>query len=405
MASIKLKFHRPKIAGNKGTIYYQISHEQKVRQLSSGIHIYPHQWDCKHSAISIAQCDSNNSPAISLNQRLENGIKRFTIIEQKLNKCNPKYTIDDIIAEYKCYTYQYSLSNYMENIIRQLRLHNKIRTAETYQATLRSFHKFAFETYIDGDIIIDEITNQLTEAYEAWLKSRNIVPNTISFYLRILRAVYNRAVSNGIIENRNPFRNVYTGIDKTTKRALPINTIKSILSLDLNRRPALDFARDIFMLSFYLRGMSFIDMSFLLKSDLRNNHIIYRRRKTGQQLSIEWTAEMQEIINKYPVNKSKFLLPIISHDNINERNTYLNATYNINRNLKKIGKMANIAIPLTLYVARHSWASAAKTNGIPLSIISEGMGHDSETTTQIYLASLDTDIVDRANAKILQSLK
>ena len=62
-------------------------------------------------------------------------------------------------------------------------------------------------------------------------------------------------------------------------------------------------------------------------------------------------------------------------------------------------------MPLTMYVARHSWASAAKAKGIPVSVISEGMGHDSESTTQIYLASLDTSIVDSANSIILNSLK
>lgn len=405
MVSIKVKFRSPAKTGDKGTIYYQITYKQKTRRISSGHHIYPHQWDNKRFTTLPTQCDDNNALDIPLKQRIQIGINRVNAIEQKLSSRATTFTVNDIIDEYNSYTNEYSISNYTENIILQLQLRNRIRTAETYRATLRSFQKFIFETYHFTDIIIDEMTHQMTESYEAWLKSRGIVPNTISFYLRILRALYNRAVNNGIFDNGNPFIHVYTGVDKTTKRALSISTLKQILSLDLCRRPALDFARDIFMLSFYLRGMSFIDMSFLLKSDLKNNHITYRRRKTGQELSIEWTPEMQEIIDKYPANDSRFLLPIIRHDNGNERKSYLNASYSINRNLKKIGKMANIDIPLTLYVARHSWASAAKTNGIPLSVISEGMGHDSETTTQIYLASLDADIVDRANALILQSLK
>lgn len=89
----------------------------------------------------------------------------------------------------------------------------------------------------------------------------------------------------------------------------------------------------------------------------------------------------------------------------NERSTYRNAGYNINHSLKQIAVLTGVTIPLTLYVARHSWASAAKAKGIPLSIISEGMGHDNETTTQIYLASLDTTAVDKANELIIKSLK
>lgn len=99
--------------------------------------------------------------------------------------------------------------------------------------------------------------------------------------------------------------------------------------------PALDFARDMFMMSFYLRGMSFIDMAFLRKTDLKNGYITYRRRKTGQQLIIEWTKEMQMILDKYTENKSDYLLPVIRNPDINERCTYRNIGYNINHNLKR----------------------------------------------------------------------
>lgn len=253
--------------------------------------------------------------------------------------------------------------------------------------------------------MLDCLNSKVMESYEAWHHNRGVTPNTISFYTRILRAVYNRAVEEDVIENRNPFRHVYTGIDKTTKRALPLDMIKKIKELDLSLNPSLDFARDMFMISFYLRGMSFIDMAYLKKSDLKKGYVTYRRHKTGQQLTIEWTNDMQLVLYKYPENKSDYLLPIIKSSGINERCAYRNVGYNINRGLKQISNMLSLKFRLTMYVARHSWASAAKVKGIPLSVISEGMGHDSETTTQIYLASLDTSIVDRANAVILKSLK
>ena len=161
----------------------------------------------------------------------------------------------------------------------------------------------------------------------------------------------------------------------------------------------------MFLMSFFLRGMSFVDMAFLKKTDLKNGYIIYRRRKTGQSLVIAWTKEMQVLLDKYPENSTEYLLPIIRNPDVNERSTYRNVGYNINHNLKKIAVIVGVSIPLTLYVARHSWASAAKAKGIPLSVISEGMGHDSEATTRIYLSSLDTSVVDRANSLILKSLK
>ena len=174
--------------------------------------------------------------------------------------------------------------------------------------------------------------------------------------------------------------------------------------MNLADLPALDYARDMFMISFMLRGMSFVDMAYLRKSDLSNGYIFYRRRKTGQMLTIEWTKEMQRILDKYPENSSDYLLPIIRHRGVNERSAYHNVGYNINHSLKTIGRLIGIKVPLTMYVARHSWASAAKSKGIPISVISECMGHDSETTTRIYLASLDTSVVDKANSLILKSL-
>ena len=253
--------------------------------------------------------------------------------------------------------------------------------------------------------MLDSINSEVIEEYEVWLKHNGLIPNSIGFYTRILRAVYNRAVDNEIIENRYPFRKVYTGVDKTIKRALPLSIIKAIAGLDLSMTSALDFARDMFLMSFYLRGMSFIDMAYLKKSDLQNGRVTYRRRKTGQQLIIGWEPEMQKILDKYPENKTDYLLPIITNPMTNERKTYRNKCYNINRNLKKIATMIGVSIPLTLYVARHSWASAAKSKGIPISVISEGMGHNSEVTTQIYLSSLDSSVIDRANSLIIKCLR
>ena len=327
-------------------------------------------------------------------------MERLTKIIRKLESNGLSYTADDVVDEFHRYASEYSLFNFMEGMIAKLKQNGKIRTSETYTAALNSFKKF----HNDEDIMLDCINSEVMEAYEAWHQNRGNSPNTISFYTRILRAVYHHAVEEEIIENRNPFRHVYTGVDKTVKRALPLQTIKKIKALDLSLNPTLDFARDMFMLSFMLRGMSFIDMAYLRKTDLSNGYIIYRRRKTGQQLTIEWTKDMQLILDKYPENTSDYLLPIIRNTGINERSIYRNTGYNINHNLKAIAKLLKISIPLTLYVARHSWASAAKSKGIPLSVISEGMSHDSEATTQIYLASLDTSVVDKANSLILKSL-
>lgn len=400
MASIKVKFRPSSLADHEGTVYYQIIHDRKVRQLTTDYKVFASEWDESRSMVTTTQKSKHKSFILSIRERIRWDVERLTKIDRRLNSNGLTYTADDVIDEFKRYAHEYSLFNFMESLIAKLKQNGKVRTSETYKSTLNSFKKFRQ----DKDIMLECLSSDIMEAYEAWHHKRGLAPNTISFYIRILRAVYNRAVEDDIIENRNPFRHVYTGVDKTVKRALPLAVIKKIKALDLSLTPTLDYARDMFLLSFYLRGMSFIDMAFLKKSDFKNGYITYRRRKTGQQLIIEWTKEMQIILDKYPENKSDYLFPIIRNTGTNERWVYHNIGYNINYSLKSVAKILGITIPLTMYVARHSWASAAKAKGVSLSVISEGMGHDNETTTQIYLTSLDTTIVDKANSLILKAL-
>lgn len=401
MATIKPKFRPSSVADLEGTIYYQIIHDRKVRQLLTDYRVFPYEWDERRSAVTTTQRSERKALILSIRERIRWDMERLSKIGRRLDAGGLEYSADDLIDEFNRYEHEYSLFNFMEGIIVSLKQNGKLRTSETYRSTLNSFRKFRS----DEDIMLDSITSRTMQDFEAWHRRRGVTSNTISFYTRILRAVYNRAVEDDIIEDRFPFRHVYTGVDKTVKRALPLAVIKKIKLLDLSMTPQLDYARDMFLLSFYLRGMSFIDMAFLKKTDLKGGYVTYCRRKTGQRLIIEWTKEMQLILDKYPENCTDYLLPIIRSTGINERCSYRNTGYNINYSLKQIAGMVGVAIPLTLYVARHSWASAAKAKGIPISVISEGMGHDSESTTRIYLASLDTSVVDRANSLILKSLK
>ena len=276
----------------------------------------------------------------------------------------------------------------------------KWRTAEAYRSALRSFQQFRKA----ADIPLPEIDSRLMAAYEAWLGSHGLCPNSRSFYLRILRAVYNRAVEQGLTPQRFPFKYTYTGVERTHKRAIELSTMRKIKELELRNGSTLELARDMFLFSFYTRGMAFVDMAYLRKQDLRGDTLYYRRQKTGQQMMVHWETQMQAVVDKYAVPSSPFLLPIIHTQGQDERKQYLYASHNINRSLKKIGKQLNLPAPLTMYVARHAWASIARSKNVPLSVISEGMGHDSEATTRIYLATLDAIAVDNANRLILNSI-
>ena len=394
MTSIKIKFRPSSVEGKEGCIYIQIIHNRVVRQLNTDYRIFASEWDEKSETV-MANGDRTNI-VNAIKERLTWDLARLKKVISQLETEQSRYTADDVITGYHKLTKEVSLFSFWHNAIAQLKQLGKIRTSETYTATLNSFMAFRDEQ----DVPLDGISSDMMLLYEAHLKARGVRMNTISFYMRIFRAVYNRAVEKGLTAQNNPFRHVYTGVDKTVKRAIPIKAIKEMKELDLAMNSALDFARDMFLFSFYTRGMSFVDMAYLKNSDLKNGILTYRRRKTGQELSIKWEKCMAEIIAKYPENKTGFLLPIIKEQG-DERRQYDNALHLVNYRLKELSTMLKLQRPLTMYVARHSWASAAKSKNVPLSVISEGMGHDSEATTQIYLASLETSVVDKANKMIL----
>lgn len=394
MTSIKIKFRPSSVEGKEGGIFFQIIHNRVVRQLNTDYKVFASEWDAEAECIIMNESRSNILSNIK--ERLEWDYARLKNVIKQLENDNMRFTADDVITAFHRLTKETSLFNFMHGVIAQLKQLDKVRTSETYTATLKSFMAFREEQ----DVPLDGITSDLMLLYEAYLKARDVRMNTISFYMRNLRAVYNRAVEKGLTPQNNPFRHVYTGVDKTVKRAIPIKSIKALKELYLSLKPSLDFARDMFLFSFYTRGMSFIDMAYLKKSDLKNGILTYRRRKTGQELTIKWEKCMDEIIAKYPKNETDFLLPIITKQG-NERKLYDNALHLVNYHLKDLSEMLQLQRPLTMYVARHSWASAAKAKNVPLSVISEGMGHDSEATTQIYLASLETSVVDKANKMIL----
>ena len=287
---------------------------------------------------------------------------------------------------------------FQEHILR-LKQNGSLRTAETYIAAYKKLRSFC-----NGkDLTPGDLTPELMESFQNWLKKQHLSMNTISFHMRKLRAVYNKAVEQGLTVDLHPFRHVYTGIAKTTKRAITINDLKRIKELQLDD-PMLQYARDMFLFSFYTRGMAFVDMAYLRRSDVSGNVLTYRRKKTGQLLTIRWERSMQEIAQRYPSKSGYYLLPIIHTQNGKERNQYRHVQTLINESLKTVGEMANINHKLTMYVARHSWASIARQMGVPLNVISHGMGHSNEKTTEIYLKSVDMTIVDESNHEILKEL-
>lgn len=397
MTSIKLKYRPSTIQGKEGTLFYQIIHNRTLRRISTRHHIYNDEWCTDDESIIIPNEEMpRKERLIAIRNDIQWDIKRFNGIVVN----HPNASLDELISTFEGHGNDgRGVFDYLRKQSERLKSLGRIRGSETMRCTLCSFMRF--RGFID--ISFNRIDKNVIEQYEAYLKSKGLKRNTSSFYMRILRTAYKQAVEDGLTADNRPFHKVYTGIDKTNKRAVSFDDIKRIKNLDLSDSPLLDFARNMFLFSFYARGMSFVDMAFLRKTDAENGFIYYHRRKTGQYLSIEVVPQIQAIVFKY-ASTTQYLLPLITREDGTERRQYQNQLLRINRSLKKVGEMAGLSIPLSTYVSRHSWATIARDRNVPLAVISEGLGHDNETTTQIYLDSICSTEVDKANRIVLKGL-
>ena len=381
---------------------FQLIQGRSVRRITSEYKIFAWEWDGRAGRILLPPPSSPRYAfLVSLKDELQWELDRLRRMTKESEKVTGSVNLDEITADFSpCTDTPNSVFNFIRNQIRHKRQLGKVRSAETYRSMLNSLMRFR-----NGrDLTFDMIDGGLMELYEAWMLQNGLTRNTTSFYMRILRTNYKLAVEKGLTADRHPFRHVYCGMDKTVKRSVPLEVIRKIKELDLSRKPGLDFARDMFVFSFCTRGMSFIDMAYLKKTDLGNGCLTYRRKKTGQLLTMEWTKQMQEITDKYRTNATQYLLPIITREDGTERRQYQNMMRKINRYLKDVARLAGLPIPLSMYYTRHSWATIARGKDVPLAVISEALGHDSETTTQIYLDSIKSSEVDKANRMILEGL-
>lgn len=402
MAKTKIKFRASSVGMKEGTLYYQVIHNRVARQIHTEYRLYPSEWDAARSAVVLPSSSTPQRYAylLSLQDTLEADRKKLLLVIARLDKEAQPYTSDKVVEYFREGKVLHGIIGYTLELNDRLRKIGKRCMADRFGTTINSLRN-----YLKGnDVPLEDVDGTMVLGYEQWLKERGLCRNTTSFYLRNLRTIYNHAVEEKLVVSSLPFKYVYTGIDKTAKRALPLEIIKQLKELDLSLNPHLEFARDMFLFSFYTRGMSFIDMAQLTQSNLQGGVLIYRRQKTLQQLYIKWEAPMQEIVTKYWSDDSPYLLPIATGDGSAFWKKYKNAYNRITRQLKRLGETLGLSIPLTIYVARHSWASVAKSKNVPISTISEGLGHDSEKTTRIYLSSLDTSVVDNANNLIINSL-
>ena len=307
------------------------------------------------------------------------------------------YSLDDVINKIKGKASSEYLFVYMDQIIDRLAKQEKEGNVIVYQCTKRSLQSFH-----EGDILLSEIDTQFLNRYKDFLVGKGLKANSVSVYLRTLRSVLNKAIKEGVMnEEAYPFKKFTIKSEATAKRAISKEDINKLRDLDLEEYSTLDLTRDFFMFSFYNRGMSFVDLAFLKKDNIQDDRIVYTRRKTGQKFTIKITEQSKDIITKYVSKERDYIFPIIKRPE-SEYLDYKNAARLMNKKLKKLAILAGIDAELTTYVSRHSWATIAKRSGVPTAVISEGLGHETEETTQIYLDSFENKTLDDANELIIK---
>ena len=396
MATIKVKLRPSSIVGRAGTIFYQVTHRRATQQITTNIRLQSNEWDALRESVAVSVADRS-----IIQNRIDSDTALLKRIVKDLENSGVNYSIGDIIKRYKSPECHVLVLDFMQNQIRLLRNANRLGTALNYEKTMKNFAEF-----LGGvNLPFSAMTEQLIADYNAFLVQRGMVRNSISFYMRIMRAVYNKAVRQKLVEQSHPFTEVYTGIDRTRKRAVSESVISQLYKLKLAEGIPLALARDIFIFSYCTRGMAFVDIAYLKKENIKNGVICYARRKTGQLLSVRIEPSIQRIIDRYSSALSPYVFPILtSTDTKLAYEEYQVAINNHNRLLRRLSKMLPVGCKLTSYVARHSWATAARNHNVPISVISAGMGHTSEQTTQIYLAMLENSVIDDANQGLIMSL-
>lgn len=293
-----------------------------------------------------------------------------------------------------------ALQSYAEERIRQKRGLNKMATAELYQVAVGHFLKFTD----DKKIRMEAISKTLVTDFSAYLQQRGLATNSINSYLSSLRAIYNAAWHEGLLHpERSPFEGMKLRRAPTTKRAVAVSLIYRLAETREEKEdPRREQTTDLCLFSFLACGMPFVDMAYLTQENIRGNELVYKRRKTGSQIRMEISDGMWRLIRKYrPTDdKRRFLFPILPDGG---QPTHARYKYRLalhNKELKAIGIEQGFPIRLTSYVMRHSWASAALANEVPVAVISQALGHSSEKTTRCYLSELDISKLTDATRRV-----
>lgn len=402
MTSVKARLNRSRL-GNDGMypLVIQVIRNRKKREIYTPYRLKAAEFNPKsETAIPVNHTKNRIAKIREINDFLINIKEEFRKIEELLAS-HGNYTAEDVIRSFKTRNDFSNFFVYAFNKIDELDSAGKNGTAANYYSAVNAFERFIG----NRELPFADITQKTIEAFIDFQTQQGNSPNTVTFYVKQLRAIYNKADDEGFIHSiYNPFQKVKLKNCKTPKRAISRKEITKIVEFNSEgKHKHLELARNLFLLSLYTRGMSFVDMCYLKQENIKGNMLVYYRRKTGQFLQIKIEPALRTLLRKYSDDNSVYLLPMLRKDDSYKGYRYIQRR--LNKRIRQIGDMLGFDFPLTFYVARHSWATLAHEKGIPVSVISESMRHTSEKTTRIYLANLSHQIIDKANRTVMNYWK
>lgn len=421
MTSVKFHFRPSSKTGlQEGKLFIRIIHDRIPKSIRTPYAVFPQEWDESCQRIRLSDNDDGRLVyLLDLQERMNDDLKRIHGIIRNLDS-KASYRVQDITDAFANNADDNSLLGYAEELGRKLREEKRPRTARAYRTVVNGLIRYN----AGRNIRLIEINSMMLQNFQEDMRMKGRHFNTISFYMRNLRAIYNKAIRDRKIPQRkeNPFDRVFTGICESPRRALHIADVAKLhdFQIELERKlPATDMGvrkqrtgESLYRTLMYFifcceaRGMSFVDMIYLKKGDISENKIQYMRKKTGQILTLKITDDMQTVIEKFGCrNDSPYVFPILDPEKPDIRLQYESALRAQNKRLNRIGKMLSLSVPLTTHVARHTWATLAKWNNVEMSKISEGLGHNNIKTTIRYLASFEESVLDQVSEQIASLIK
>lgn len=400
MATVKavLNKDREKKCGGYSLVI-QVIHKRAKRVVYSPYVLHEEEFDVQHQrAIRVFGSSLSYKQIKDINTYIVRRKREIEAVIEMVSLHNKNFVVQDILGSYRHNQKHKYLTTYIEHLIEQKERLGKMGMARAFRSTLRSLRKFM----VNRELLFSDIDHRFVKEYEAFLEGGGAKQNTVSFYLRNFRIIYNLAYDNGVeSEGYNAFHRIRIAQCQTSKRALSRDIINRIAKVDLSHDLTLDRARDLFLFSFYARGMPFVDVIYLKNRDIEDGTIRYKRQKTGKEMTVAITVPLRRIISKYPAGE-EFVLPFINESDHKTLYEKYHATYTkFHRYLKRLQKYLEIPTPLTMHVARHSWATIAKEQGASVTQISEGLGHSCEKTTTIYLKEFDNSIINKMNEQVV----